>query len=39
MDKDQKSLCSRTVNGEKKRSGVNALKNNHIDLNGLDRQD
>lgn len=23
----------------KKRAGVNALKNNHIDLNGLDRQD
>ena len=37
-----------TVNGggrgkkkkkKKKGAGVNALKNNHIDLNGLDRQD
>lgn len=39
MDKDQESLCSCIVNGEKKMAGVNALKNNHTDINGLDRQD
>lgn len=40
MVKDQKSFCSHTVSGEgREESSVNALKNNHIDRNGLDRQD